>query len=79
MNLSHEKKITMVEFDAVFSNEEKEKLLKYARQNILTDETALLNWAINDTCRKHVDKLQKNIDSLQRLKDNSAKATISMN
>lgn len=70
MNLKNENTIAMAQFDATFEREETKLLLEHARINIVNDENALINWAINDLLQKHLIVLEKDVSRLKKRKQN---------
>ena len=51
-----EKEIKMVEIELDLEENTVTKLLKYARENIINDEKALINWAVNVILAEMVKK-----------------------
>jgi len=52
----NERVVEMVEFELDLENELIEKLLAYAKENIVNDTKALINWAVNDALMTMIKK-----------------------
>lgn len=59
LEIISEKPVEYVQMDIVISEEMKNKLLEIARQNILQDEDALLNWVIAQSLKYGINIDQK--------------------
>jgi hypothetical protein len=55
----NEKKIEMTEIELEFDEKTVDYLLKHAKENIINDNEALINWAANDILREMVDNRKK--------------------
>ena len=47
-----EKEVTMVEIELDLDDKTVESLIEHAKTNIINDEKALINWAVNDILAK---------------------------
>lgn len=78
MNLKNERIVDMVEYDMDLTDEEKMTLCAYAKEKIVTDEKALINYAIvhmlGEICnnlqdpkeKKKIIKEAKKLDKLEK-------------
>ena len=55
MSTEKEKKVEMVEMELDLSEDTITGLLEYAKENILNDKDALINWAVNAILREVVE------------------------
>ncbi len=74
MELTNERKTDWVEFDIDLSDEESDRLVKYAQENIFKDQSALINWSVNDIFKKMVDKLDNDPKKVETLLKGKLKA-----
>lgn len=69
-----ETKVEMVEMELDISEDTITGLVKYAKENIINDKDALLNWAVTDILKQIVDTDGKILeDSLSDLDNNNNK------
>jgi len=54
MQFLEERSVKYVEFEVEIPEDEKQIMLRYAKKNILNDEKALLNWAVNTALESYV-------------------------
>ena len=66
INILAERKIKYVELDIDMPFRAKELLLSYARDNVLFDEDALINWAFVDVLEKSIHNHKKLINMKAR-------------
>lgn len=53
--ITAERPVKYVELDVDMDNFLRDKLLKYAKENILKDEEELINWAVVDILKKSIE------------------------
>lgn len=59
INLTNERTVDMVEFDLDLSDDVKDMLVKYAKDNIDDDQDSLINWSVNKLLKDYVDKVKQ--------------------
>jgi len=53
------KEVTMIELELDLDNDIVKALIEYASSNIVNDDQALINWAVNDILKKVVEEKEK--------------------